>query len=131
MEKESADYLLLPSSVIGTEAWEDIQKRENTIGPDHLLKEIIDKNIWSNAELVWVLKRMIFYYGKKDELLQRTPTDRLFNNMVDVLRSFFLVFDRLDPNLDDNIRSYICSKMTDATWGMTSRTREYLHKFDK
>ncbi|HBQ85238.1 MAG TPA: hypothetical protein DD811_01955 [Syntrophomonas sp.] len=74
---------------------------------------------------------MIFYYGKKDELLQRTPTDRLFNNMVDVLRSFFLVFDRLDPNLDDNIRSYICSKMTDATWGMTSRTREYLHKFDK
>jgi hypothetical protein len=51
--------------------------------------------------------------------------------MVDVLRSFFLVFDRLDPNLDDNIRSYICSKMTDATWGMTSRTREYLRKFDK
>lgn len=132
MEKESInDYLLLPPSVIGTNEWNAIEQRENTIGPDSLLNEIIDKKTWSNAEIVWVLKRMIFYYGKKDELLQRAPIDRIFNNMVDVLRVFFLLFDRFDPPIDENMRSYICAKMTDATWGITDRTRQYLHKIDK
>lgn len=130
MEKETAEYLLLPSSVMGTEDWKEIERRENTIGPDNLLNEIVDKKTWSNAEIVWVLKRMIFYYGKKDELLRKAPTERLFNNMVDVLRAFFLVFDRFDPNIDENMRSYICAKMTDATWGMTPRTREYLYKIE-
>jgi hypothetical protein len=128
MDKESVDYLLIPPSVMGTDAWKEIEKLENTIGPDNLLNQILDKKVWSNAEIVWVLKRMIFYYGKKDELLRKAPIDRIFNNMVDILRVFFLVYDKVDPDLDENMRSYICAKMTDATWGINSRTREYLYK---
>lgn len=132
MDKDKAeDYLLIPSSVIGTSAWKEIEQRENEIGPDNLLMEIIDKKMWSNVEIVWVLKRLIFYYGKKDELLKRAPIDRLFTSMIDILRSFFILLDKFDPDIDDNLRSYVCSKLTDATWGINTRTRKYLYDFDK
>ncbi len=36
-----------------------------------LLAEIIEKRIWSNEEILWVMKRLIFFYGKKDKLLKR------------------------------------------------------------
>jgi ethanolamine ammonia-lyase large subunit len=131
MEKEKAeDYLLIPSSVMGTSAWKEVEQRENTLGPDKLLAEILDKKLWNNAEIVWVIKRMIFYYGKKDELLQKAPVSRLFDNMADVLRAFYLLFDRFDPPIDENMRSYICTKMTDATWGINERTRQYLYKIN-
>lgn len=119
----------IPSTILGKEGWQEIERRENTIGPEQLLNEILSKRLWSNAEIAWVIKRMVYFYGKKDNLLKKTPTDRLFLNMVDILRCFFLVMDKEDPALDDNIRSYISSKIADSTWGINQHTREYLEKF--
>jgi hypothetical protein len=90
-------------------------ERENEMGPDALLTEIIDKRLWSNAEIAWVLRRLIFYFGRKDSYLKEAPIDRIFASMVDILRSFFILFDKMDPDIDDNMRTYICSKLADAT----------------
>lgn len=132
MDKDLAEeYLLIPVSISGSEKWKEIEQRENTIGPDNLLNEILDQKMWSNVELVWVIKKLIFYYGKKDALLKKAPVDRLFANMGDILRAFYLVLDRFDPDIDDNMRSYISAKMADATWGINNRTRNYLYKIDE
>lgn len=119
----------IPSTVLGKIEWKELERKEDTIGPEQLLAEILDKRLWSNAEITWVLKRMLYFYGKKDSILKKTPIDRLFVNMGDILRSFFLVFDLEDPALDDNIRAYISSKIADSTWGINQHTREYLDKF--
>lgn len=65
---------------------------------------------------------------KKDELLLKAPKERIFINMVDILRAFFVLFDSLNPSIDENIRSYISAKLTDSTWGINSNTRGYLAK---
>lgn len=122
------EYFGLDHTIFTSSAWNDLIKTENEIGPDALLSQIIDKRLWTNAEIAWVLRRLIFYYGKKDTYLKEAPIERIFANMVDVLRAFFLLFDQLDPDIDDNMRTYICSKLGDATWGVNSRTREYLYK---
>ncbi|MGI6452013.1 MAG: hypothetical protein ACOX0E_00785 [Syntrophomonadaceae bacterium] len=120
--------LIFCSSIVGSQEWEKIEKKEFSMGPDQLLDEILEKKIWSNAEIAWVLKRMIFFYGGKDELLKQAPMERIFSSMVDVLRCFYLVLDGMNPEIDDNMRSYISNKLTDATWGINKRTREYLYK---
>jgi len=119
----------IPTTVLGKAEWKELERKEDTLGPDLLLAEILDKRLWSNAEIIWVLKRLIYFYGKKDSLLKKAPIDRLFLNMGDVLRCFFLVFDLEDPALDDNIRAYISNKIADSTWGINQHTREYLEKF--
>ena len=96
-----------------------------------MLSKIIDKRLWTNAEIAWVLRRLIYFYGKKDTYLKEAPIDRIFANMVGILRVFYLLFDQLDPDIDDNMRTYVCSKLGDATWGINSRTREYLYKIKK
>jgi hypothetical protein len=48
--------------------------------------------------------------------------------MVDILRAFYVILDISNPELDDNMRSYISTKLGDATWGINLRTREYLVK---
>lgn len=125
------EYFGIPLTVFGSQEWVDLEKRENQIGPDQLLTEIINQRLWSNAEMAWVIKRLIFYYGKKDSYLKEAPTDRIFASLVDILRAFYLIFDKLDPDLDDNLRAYVCAKLGDATWGVNSRTREYLYKLKK
>jgi len=119
----------IPSTVLGKQDWQELERRENTIGPEQLLSEILEKRIWNNAEITWVIKRMVYFYGKKDNLLKKAPVERLFVNMVDILRCFFLVMDKEDPELDDNFRAYISSKIADSTWGINNHTREYLEKF--
>jgi len=119
----------IPSTILGKEDWQELEQKENSIGPEQLLSEILEKRLWSNAEIVWVIKRMVYFYGKKDNLLKKAPVERLFLNMVDILRCFFLVMDKEDPALDDNIRAYISSKIADSTWGINNHTREYLEKF--
>ncbi|MDD2509712.1 MAG: hypothetical protein PHP26_05360 [Syntrophomonas sp.] len=118
----------LPPTIFGTKEWQDIERKENTLGADLLLTEIIDKKIWSNEEILWVMKRLIFFYGKKDALLKKAPVERLFTNMVDILRAFYVILDISNPEIDDNMRSYISTKLADATWGVNLRTREYLEK---
>jgi hypothetical protein len=118
----------LPSAITASEAWKDIEARENSIGPEQLLSEIIDKRSWTNVEILWVIKRMIFFYGRKDSLLKKAPPERLMMNINDILRAFYIIFDRVDPDTDENLRMYISSKLTDATWGISGRTREYLSR---
>lgn len=118
----------IPSTVLGKQEWQELEKRADLVGPDQLLNEILEKRLWSNAEIAWVLKLMVFYYGKKDSLLKKMPVERLFLNMVDVLRTYFLIIDKEDPELDDNVRAYISSKLADSTWGINQRTRGYLEK---
>lgn len=125
------EYFGLDNTIFTSLEWNELQKTENEIGPDALLSIIIDKRLWTNAEIAWVLRRLIYFYGKKDTYLKEAPVERLFTSMVDVLRAFFLLFDQLDPAIDDNMRTYICSKLGDATWGINSRTREYLYKIKK
>jgi len=128
MEENIFDSFGIPPTVFGTKEWQDIEKKENTLGADMLLAEIIEKKIWSNEEILWVIKRLIFFYGKKDSLLKKAPVERLFINMVDILRAFYVILDISNPELDDNMRSYISTKLGDATWGINLRTREYLVK---
>lgn len=128
MEENIFDSLGIPPTIFGTKEWQDIEKKENTLGADMLLAEIIEKKIWSNEEILWVMKRLIFFYGKKDNLLKKAPIERLFMNMVDILRAFYVILDISNPELDDNMRSYISTKLADATWGINLRTREYLGK---
>ncbi len=128
MEENIFNSLGIPPTIFGTKEWQDIEKKENTLGADMLLAEIIEKKIWSNEEILWVMKRLIFFYGKKDNLLKKAPIERLFMNMVDILRAFYVILDISNPELDDNMRSYISTKLADATWGINLRTREYLVK---
>ncbi|CFX76579.1 Uncharacterized [Syntrophomonas zehnderi OL-4] len=118
----------IASTVLGKKEWQELEKRADLVGTDQLLNEILEKRLWSNAEIAWVLKLMVFYYGKKDNLLKKMPVERLFLNMVDVLRTYFLIIDNEDPELDDNVRAYISSKLADSTWGINQRTRGYLEK---
>lgn len=125
------EFFGLSHTIFGSQEWAELEKRENQMGPDALLSEIIDKRLWTNSEIAWVLRRLIFFYGKKDVYLKEAPIERIFTNMVDVLRAFFIIFDKTDPDLDDNMRNYICNKLGDATWGINNRTREYLYKMKK
>ncbi len=122
------DIFGISSTVLGTDEWRELEKQENVLGPEQLLIEILEKRLWSNVEIIWVIKRLVYFYGKKDSLLKKVPVERLFTNMVDVLRAFFLIFDQQDPDLDDNIRAYISNKLADSTWGINQHTREYLLK---
>ena len=120
----------IPCSITDTDEWKDLETREYSIGPDKLLAEIMERKLFSNAEIMWILRRMVFFYGKKDSLLKLSPPERLMTNMNDILRAFYILFDQQNPELDDNIRSYICARLTDATWGISARTREYLYKIN-
>ena len=124
------NLLGLPCSITDTNEWKELEAREFAIGPDNLMNEILEKKLFSNAEIMWILKRMVFFYGKKDVLLKLAPPERLLMNMNDILRAFYILFDLESPDMDDNIRSYISSRLTDATWGISSRTREYLAKIN-
>lgn len=117
-------------AVTETSEWKDLETREYQLGPDQLLAEIMEKKLFSNAEIMWILKRMVFLYGGNDALLKVAPPERLLMNMNDILRAFYLVFDQQSPDLDDNIRSYISARLTNATWGVSARTREYLYKIN-
>lgn len=115
-------------TVLESLEWQELIRAENLKGPDVILEEILQKKIWSNTEIMWVLKRMIYFYGKNDLLLQKVPVERLFANMSAVLRVLYLVIDQQNPNFDNNLKSYLCAKLKDATWGINQTTRPYLEK---
>lgn len=128
--KESHIFFV-PDTIFGSVAWKDMEEREYRNGPDALMDELLEQKTWSNVEILWVLKRMIYYYGRKDDIIKNAPSKRLMINMNDVLRVFYLLLDKIDPELDDNTRSYITTKLADATWGVNQRTRAYLYKMDE
>lgn len=118
----------IASSLTDSEAWKKLLLQEEEKGYELLLDEIINKKIWSNAEILWVIRKMIYFYVKNDKLLSKAPIDRIFQNTGDILRVLYLIFDQQNPVLDDNLKSYLCNKLQDATWGINSRTRNYLEK---
>jgi hypothetical protein len=61
---EEIGGLFLPKTVFGSKEWVELEEREFKIGPENLLEEILKKKLWSNAEVVWVVKRMVFYMDK-------------------------------------------------------------------
>lgn len=130
-ENKIQELFGIPSTILSSLEWKELERLESTLGPDKLLENISEKKLWSNADIAWVLRRMIFFYGKKDNLLKKAPVERLFMNMCDILRVFFMLFDKTDPEIDENMRSYISSKLIDATWGINPRTRNYLYKVEK
>lgn len=119
----------IPSTIMTGEEWKAIEKREYAHGPEALMDELLEQGRWTNAEMAWVLRRMIYYYGSKDALLKKVPPERMMNSMSDILRCLFLLLDYTDSELDDNVRGYFTAKLVDATWGVSSRTREYLARF--
>lgn len=122
------ELLSIDNTVFGSQEWVDLEKKEFSMGPDSLLDEIIAQDKWSNAEMLWVIKKMVYHYGKKDQLIKNVPVERLFSNMVDILRTLYLLLDHFNPELDVNMRKYLSVKLGDSTWGLNSRTREYLYK---
>ncbi|MGI6468429.1 MAG: hypothetical protein GXZ09_08390 [Syntrophomonadaceae bacterium] len=130
MSDENNSIFYLPKTIFGSKEWKAMEEREFSMGPDALLDELLNQKTWSNVEILWVIKRMIYFYGRKEDVLSKAPTKRLMKNLNDVLRVFYLIMDKTDPELDDNLRSYITNKLSDATWGINQRTREYLYKLE-
>lgn len=118
----------METTILESLEWKEITDRENEIGPEALLEEIMEKRAWNNAEMLWTMRRLIFYYALHDRVLKRAPIDKLFDNFVDVLRATYMLVDQSNPDLDINIRTYISTKLADATWGISPRTRFYLEK---
>lgn len=120
--------LIIPSSITESIEWKKLVLREEEIGIEKLLSEILDKKLFSNAEMIWIFKKMIYAYGKKDPELLKIPSERIFLNFIEILKSFYLFLDSSNPNVDNNTRSYLSAKITNATWGINKETRKYLKK---
>lgn len=116
------------TTILESMEWHEITEREKEIGPEELLEEILEKRTWTNAEMLWVIRRLIFHYALHDEILKKAPTDRLFDNFVSLMRAAYMIIDQANPDLDENIRTYISTKMRDSTWGINAGTRYYLKK---
>ena len=78
-EKFLAGLEQLKFGIFDTPEWNDICKRENQIGPEAVLEEILDKRLWTNAEIMWVVRRLLFYYGSRDKVLQKVRWKDLLN----------------------------------------------------
>ncbi|MDO4539641.1 MAG: hypothetical protein Q4B48_00875 [Syntrophomonadaceae bacterium] len=128
MEAEKGIFYIHPT-IMNSEEWKAMEEREFQHGPEALLDELLAQSRWSNAEMAWVIRRMVYYYGRKDELLKKVPPERMMANMSAILRCLFLLLDYTNSDLDDNIRGYLTAKLVDASWGINTRTREYLVKF--
>ncbi|MGE5544615.1 MAG: hypothetical protein ACM3UW_06530 [Bacillota bacterium] len=118
-------------TVLESREWQEIMEREKEVGPEALLEEILEQRTWTNSEILWTIRRMIYHYALHDKILQNAPVERIFDNFVSMMRAFYMIFDQANPQLDDNIRSYISAKITDATWGISAGTRSYLSKISK
>ncbi|MGE5396061.1 MAG: hypothetical protein ACM3MK_00845 [Chitinophagales bacterium] len=116
------------TTILDSLEWKELANREEYEGPESLLDDILEKRAWTNEEILWVIKRMIFHYALHDRVLKKAPTDKLFDNFVNLMRAVYMIIDQANPDLDDNIRTYICTKLHDATWGISPGTRYYLEK---
>ena len=62
-------------------------------GPDRVLQELLDKPQLENAEMLWLLKELTYFYGKPDDLLLKVPARRLIG--VEALRLSALTSPRV------------------------------------
>jgi len=108
--------------------WKIIEDRENDLGFEKLYEEIMEKKIWSNAEIMWIIRKMIGFYGQNDSFLKAVPQERLLLNMTNLLKVFYIIIDQQNPDIDNNLRSFISGKLLEATWGINPETKKYLDK---
>lgn len=120
--------MMTDKTILESPEWREIEHREKVEGPDQLLEDLMEKQNWNNAEILWVMRRLIFHYALHDRVLMAAPIEKLFDCFVSALKGLYMMIDQCNPDLDDNIRGYITSKMRDATWGITPGTRYYLEK---
>lgn len=118
----------LQLTVFESSEFRGLLEREQGIGAEKVLEELLNQTVLSNAQLMWILKHMLFYYGSKDKTLLAAPPERLLENMGHLLRITYMIIDSLDPSLDENIRLYISTKLKQATWGLSPDIRQYLDK---
>lgn len=118
----------METTILESLEWKEITDREKEVGPEAVLDEILSKRLWNNAEILWTIRRLIFYYALHDRVLKNAPIDKIFDNFVNFLRASYMLLDQSNPDLDSNIRTYICAKLADATWGISPGTRFYLEK---
>lgn len=112
-------------TVFESNEYRQLLEREEGVGGEAVLQELLDKDSLSNAQLMWMLRHMLYYYGSKDRVLLSAPPEKLLDNAGNLLRVAYLLIDRLDPSLDDNTRLYISTKVKQATWGLTPDIRQY------
>ncbi|MGE5380715.1 MAG: hypothetical protein ACM3NT_06560 [Methylocystaceae bacterium] len=118
----------LPLTVFESSEFRALLEREEGVGAQKVMDELLSQTVLSNAQLMWLLKHMLFYYGSKDKTLAAAPPERLLENMGHLLRITYMIIDSLDPRLDENIRLYISTKLKQATWGLSPDIRQYLDK---
>ncbi|MGE5416907.1 MAG: hypothetical protein ACM3UZ_09120 [Acidobacteriota bacterium] len=116
------------TTILESIEWYELQMHEKEVGPEELLEEILEKRLWNNAEILWVTRRLIFHYALHDKVLKKAPMDKVFDNFVSFMKGIFMIIDQSNLELDDNLNSYIATKLRDATWGINSGTRYYLEK---
>lgn len=110
--------------------YRNVLAREDEVGPDKLFEELIQESMLTNAQIMWLLKYMLYHYGGKDKALAAAPPERLLENMGNLLRVNYLLIDSLNPELDDNTRLYISNKLKQATWGLSTNIRQYLNRIN-
>lgn len=125
---ENIERLVMQATVFEGHEYRELLNREEGIGAEQLFQELLEADILSNAQMMWLLKNMLYYYGGKDATLLKAPPERLLENMGNILRISYMLVDSLDPALDDNTRLYISTKLKQATWGLSPDIRQYLRK---
>jgi len=115
-------------TVFESSEYRDLLEREEGVGAATVMQELLEQTALSNAQIMWILKHMLYYYGSKDTTLLTAPPARLLENMGNLLRVSYLLIDSLDPSLDDNTRLYISNKVKQATWGLSDDIRQYLNR---
>ncbi|MGE5371852.1 MAG: hypothetical protein ACM3QZ_07700 [Solirubrobacterales bacterium] len=123
--------MTLYNTILESAEWVELTRQENERGPEAVLDEVLEKRNWDNAEMLWVLRRLIFYYATYDGTLKKASKERLFDNFVSLMKGIYMLLDQANPDLDDNIRTYITTKLHDATWGIGQGTRHYLERMEE
>ena len=113
-----------------TPAWKEMQNKEYAVGPEALMEELLGKKMLNDVEMLWIVRRMMSYYGKEDALLKKAPVRCLMSNTNELLRVIFLLLDRPPGEIETNMRSYLSVKLQQATWGINQNTRRYLGKIN-
>ena len=126
-EFEGAEKIYAPT-LMETPEWQEINNRENILGRDTLLAELLDQPMMTTIEMLWVTRAMLTYYGKKNQLMQKIPLERLQKNISNLLRILVLLLDLRGEVPDENMRAYMTVKLRDACWGLIDPTRKYLEQ---
>jgi hypothetical protein len=115
-------------TLVETEQWQDLLRRENELPPEGLLTELLQKHVLTPVELMWVVRALLVAYGQKNSILHRIPGERLSKTISSLLRILFLLLDNHHNEPDANLLIYLTAKIKEACWGLTEPTAKYLQQ---